>query len=169
MCIESCGRKDGGSEIVKTAGRVALTLVLWIGLSGIWFACSALAQSADLEALNRVNDQVVELGRQGKFAEAMQLAQVLLSIQEKELGPDHPDVAKTLNNLAALYLTQKMYAQAEPLFKRALSIREKALGPDHPDVAKTLNNLAALYKNTGRGKEAESLEKRAAAIEATKR
>ena len=59
----------------------------------------------------------------------------------KALGPDHPDVAANLNNLAALYYAQGDYAQAEPLFKRALAIRERALGPDHPDVATSLNNL----------------------------
>ena len=54
------------------------------------------------------------------------------------------DVAKSLNNLVALYKTQGQYAQAEPLYKRSLAIREQSLGPDHPDVAKSLNNLAKL-------------------------
>ena len=58
-----------------------------------------------------------------------------MAINEKALGPDHPDVARSLNNLAALYETQGRYADAEPLYKRSLAIREKALGPDHPDVA----------------------------------
>ena len=68
---------------------------------------------------------------------------------ERALGPDHPNVATSLNNLAVLYKTQGRYADAEPLYKRSLAIREKALGPDHPDVATSLNNLAALYKNSG--------------------
>ena len=53
----------------------------------------------------------------------------------KALGPDHPNVATSLNNLAELYRNQGKYAEAEPLYKRSLAIREKALGPDHPDVA----------------------------------
>ena len=65
-----------------------------------------------------------------------------LAIREKALGPDHPDVAKSLNNLAVLYDNEGRYAEAEPLYKRALAIREKALGPDHPDVAISLNNLS---------------------------
>ena len=62
------------------------------------------------------------------------------------LGPDHPDVATSLNNLAALYHDQGRYADAEPLYKRSLAIHEKSLGPDHPDVATSLNNLAELYQ-----------------------
>ena len=68
-----------------------------------------------------------------------------LAIREKARGPGHPDVARSLNNLAMLYQAQGRYAQAEPLLKRALAIREKAFAPDHPDVALSLNNLAAIY------------------------
>jgi hypothetical protein len=32
------------------------------------------------------------------------------------LGPDHPDVANSLNNLASLYQDQANYGAAEPLF-----------------------------------------------------
>ena len=35
--------------------------------------------------------------------------------REKALGPDHPDVARSLNNLAVLYYEQGRYADAEPL------------------------------------------------------
>jgi tetratricopeptide (TPR) repeat protein len=46
---------------------------------------------------------------------------------EKTLGPDHLDVATSLNNLASLYYTQGQYSQAKPLYKRALAIFEKTL------------------------------------------
>ncbi len=63
---------------------------------------------------------------------------------EKALGPEHPHVATSLNNLAGLYRAQGKYAEAEPLLKRSLAISEKALGPEHPDVATSLNNLAEI-------------------------
>ncbi len=92
-----------------------------------------------------------------------------MAIDEKALGPNHPDVAGDLNNLAVLYYTQGQYAQAEPLFKRALAIDEKALGPNHPDVATDLENLAALYRVTKRDAEAETMEQRVARIRARQR
>ena len=52
-----------------------------------------------------------------------------MAIDEKALGPDHPNVAIDLNNLGVLYDAQGKYSEAEPLFKRALAIDEKALGP----------------------------------------
>ena len=40
---------------------------------------------------------------EGHFAEAEPLIKRSLAIREKVLGPDHPDVARSLNNLAELY------------------------------------------------------------------
>ncbi len=64
---------------------------------------------------------------QGRYAEAELLYKRALEIREKALGPDHPDVANSLNNLASLYDEQGRYGEAEPLLKRALTILEKAL------------------------------------------
>jgi CHAT domain-containing protein/Tfp pilus assembly protein PilF len=79
-------------------------------------------------------------------------------------GPDHPDVATGLNNLADLYRSEGRLAEAEPLFKRALEIIEKALGSDHPSLSMGLNNLGELYRSEGRYAEAELLYKRALTI-----
>jgi hypothetical protein len=39
---------------------------------------------------------------QGQYAQAEPLHRRALAIREKALGPDHPDVATTLNNLCLL-------------------------------------------------------------------
>ena len=70
----------------------------------------------------------------------------MLQILEAELGPEHSNVATTLNNLALLYKSMGDYEKTLPLYKRALDIREKVLDPQHPFVAITLNNLAELYR-----------------------
>jgi tetratricopeptide (TPR) repeat protein len=72
----------------------------------------------------------------------------------KAFGPDHPDVARSLNNLAALYQSLGWPAEAEPLYRRCLKIMEAKLGPDHPDVARSLNNLACLQVEQGQWTEA---------------
>jgi CHAT domain-containing protein len=73
-----------------------------------------------------------------------------LTIREKMLGPDHPVVAVSLNNLADLYKIQGQYTQAELLYKRALAILEKGLGATHPIVATSYANLALLYRDQNR-------------------
>jgi CHAT domain-containing protein len=49
------------------------------------------------------------------------LFQRSLAIREKSLGPDHPYVAGSLNNLAGLYRSQGRYADALPIIRRTLS------------------------------------------------
>ena len=60
---------------------------------------------------------------QGLYADAEPLYKRSLAIRDKALGPDHPDVADSINNLAELYRAQARYADAEPLYKRSLAIR----------------------------------------------
>jgi serine/threonine-protein kinase len=87
-----------------------------------------------------------------------------LAIQEKKLGPDHPEVAMTLNNLGIVYGYGGELDKAETIFQRALRIREAALGPGHPDVAMTINNLALVRTAQKRYDEADKLFRRALAI-----
>jgi tetratricopeptide (TPR) repeat protein len=88
-----------------------------------------------------------------------------LAISEASYGPDHPDVATDLNNLAGLLLATNRLSEAEPLMRRALSIDEASNGPEHPNVARDLNNLAQLLQDTNRPSKAEPLMRRALAID----
>ncbi|KAJ1444239.1 Tetratricopeptide repeat-domain-containing protein, partial [Pelagophyceae sp. CCMP2097] len=85
-------------------------------------------------------------------------------IREKQLGPNHPDVATSLNNLASLLKKQGKLDAAEPLFRRSLEISEKQLGPNHPYFATSLNNLALLLWHFGRLDAALPLQERATSI-----
>ncbi len=97
------------------------------------------------------------LNTQGRFETAIAYSERSLQIRENQLGPDHPDTATSLNNLAGLYESMGRYSEAEPLYVRSLQIRENQLGPDHPDTATSLNNLAGLYYAMGRYNDAEPL------------
>lgn len=85
-------------------------------------------------------------------------------IREKTLGQEHPSLALSFNNLAALYYEQGNWNTAQPMYERALSIWEKTLGPESPEVAAALNNLATLNQGRGRPAEAEPLLRRSLAI-----
>ena len=83
-------------------------------------------------AARLLNQSGYYLDRRARYAEAEPLCQRALAIREKAPGPEHPDTAESLNNLALLYRNQGRYGEAEPLYQRALAIKDKALGPDHP-------------------------------------
>ncbi len=99
-----------------------------------------------------------------QYSEGEPLIRRSLEIREKVLGPDHPDTAKSLNNLAVLLERSGHYKDVEQLYKRALEINERTVGPGHPDTAKSLNNLAGLYGRLGQHKESEPLLERALEI-----
>jgi tetratricopeptide (TPR) repeat protein len=88
-------------------------------------------------------------GALAAYTQAQPLYERALAIYERVLGPDHPDTAASLSNLALLLRAQGDLAGARPLFERALAIRERVLGPDHPNTAESLNNLASLLKDQG--------------------
>lgn len=84
-----------------------------------------------------------------------------LSIQEASLGPNHPALATTLNNLSALLDQRGNYTESEPLQRRALDVLQKSLGPLHPDTASTLTTLAVSLDRQGKLVEAEQAYRRA--------
>ncbi|NEO19175.1 MULTISPECIES: tetratricopeptide repeat protein [unclassified Moorena] len=112
---------------------------------------------AQLTKAKQLTQQVIDLNEQGKYSEAIPLAQEALRIRQQVLGEEHADVATSLNHLAALYREMGRYQQAEPLLTEALEMRRRLLGDQHPDVATSLNNLAALYYSMGRYQQAEPL------------
>jgi tetratricopeptide (TPR) repeat protein len=62
---------------------------------------------------------------QGQYAQAQPLYTRALAIREKALGPDHPAVATSLENYAALLRAIQRDTEAEKLEARAQAIRAK--------------------------------------------
>ncbi len=65
--------------------------------------------------------------------------------RESALGPDHADIAQSLNSLAQWYFQHEQYADAEPLYKRSLAICTKRLGPKNQYTLTATQNLGTLY------------------------
>ncbi len=60
-----------------------------------------------------------------RLGEAEPLMRRALAIDEGSYGPDHPNVATALNNLAELLQATNRLGEAEPLMRRALAIDER--------------------------------------------
>jgi len=77
----------------------------------------------------------------GDLASAGELLRGAARLQEEELGPLHPDLANTLNNLAVVAEGTGSWSEAESLYRRAAAIAAAALPPDHPMVVESRQNL----------------------------
>jgi tetratricopeptide (TPR) repeat protein len=95
-----------------------------------------------MASIGAMNDERIALDQKTHYAQAERVARELVAIHKRWLGPDHPDTANSINNLAINLNAQKRYGDAEPLVRRALADYQKALGPDHPATAIVLHNLA---------------------------
>jgi hypothetical protein len=92
---------------------------IWLApIASVCITAPSSAQKGDVTARSV---QIAELSRAGKYSEAIPLAQRLLADVEKAYGPDHRDVAASLNNLALLDGNQGQDGDAEPLYKRTLT------------------------------------------------
>ncbi|GHA65359.1 tetratricopeptide repeat protein [Streptomyces termitum] len=94
---------------------------------------------------------------QGALAPALAGFRRALAARERTLGPDHPEVLASRNNLAGTYEAAGDPRRAVPLYEAVLADCERVLGPDHPYTLITRNNLAGAYKAAGDLERAVSL------------
>lgn len=86
-------------------------------------------------------------------AEAEPLYRRALAIDEKSFGPDHPEVATDLNNLAGLLRATNRLAAAEPLMRRHVAIFvefTRQTGHRHPYLDAAFRNYAGLLADMGK-------------------
>jgi tetratricopeptide (TPR) repeat protein len=111
-----------------------------------------------------VNNQGLLAEVEGRYEEAIAAQRRAVELKEKILGPDHPDVATSLGNLANVLAKVNRVSEALELSQRAVRIDEKALGADHPEVARELANRAEQLVLAKRFDEAEQMGRRATQI-----
>jgi hypothetical protein len=86
----------------------------------------------------------------GDYASAEQLLNEAALLQEASLGPVHPDLANTLNNLGVVCDRADRVDEAEYCYRKAYAITQAALEPDHPFVATSRKNLEEFCTARGR-------------------
>jgi hypothetical protein len=97
--------------------------------------------------------QILEMAERaavdGDFSSAGELLRDAARIQEAELGPLHPDLANTLNNLAIVSEKTGRLGDAETFYRRAAAITSASLPADHPMAAESRQNLENFCREHG--------------------
>jgi len=86
----------------------------------------------------------------GNYSSAEKLLREAAALQEQTLGPRHPDLANTLNNLGVVCEMADNPIDAEHYFRRAHTIASATLAPDHPFVVTSRKNLHDFCAARGR-------------------
>jgi Tetratricopeptide repeat len=100
--------------------------------------------------IQSIIDAAEQAAAAGDYASAEQHLRKAATLQEASLGPVHPDLANTLNNLGIVCEIMEKHAEAERCFRRAWEIAKAALEPDHPFVATSRKNLEDFCKARGK-------------------
>jgi tetratricopeptide (TPR) repeat protein len=85
----------------------------------------------------------------GLYDQAVPLMQQALTKRRDLLGPQHLDVAQSLNNLGEALTRTSDYTESERDLRQALEIRRRQLGNNSAEVAHTLSSLADVLWSRG--------------------
>jgi hypothetical protein len=102
-----------------------------------------------LEDAGRMLEAAEQAAAAADFASADELLRGAARIQEAELGPLHPDLANTLNNLAIVAEKTGRLGDAETFYRRAVAIASASLPVDHPMIAASRENLEDFCRARG--------------------
>ena len=81
-----------------------------------------------------------------------------LALQERALGPDHPDLVPVLTGLADLALRAGRFQDAEELELRVLALERRVYGDRHENVVASLGRLRDIYRAAGDAPAAAQVE-----------
>ncbi|RDH19259.1 hypothetical protein M747DRAFT_315818 [Aspergillus niger ATCC 13496] len=114
--------------------------------------------------LNSVNNLGLVLNRQGNYNETKAMYRRDLEESKKMLGPEHPDMLtsnnnlglkilrpehpdtpNSINNLRSVLDSQGKYKETKVIYHQMSEAREKVLGRDHPDMLTSVSHLGSLY------------------------
>jgi hypothetical protein len=85
----------------------------------------------------------------GDLSAADELLRSAARVQEDTLGPLHPDLANTLNNLAIVAERTGRLGDADTFYRRAAAIATASLPADDPMVAESRRNLEDFCREHG--------------------
>jgi Protein of unknown function (DUF2914)/Tetratricopeptide repeat len=105
-----------------------------------------MTETRDIRAVIDAAEQAAAVG---DYASAEQLLTEVAVLQGASLGPLHPDLANTLNNLGVVCEILEKPQRAERHFRRAYEIAKATLEPDHPFLATSRKNLEDFCNTRG--------------------
>ena len=71
-----------------------------------------------------------------------------LEARQRELGPDHPDLATDLRDLGRIAHELGDFIDAQSLLGRALALHTESLGAEHPETATDINHIGLIFGGT---------------------
>ncbi|MCI0390789.1 MAG: tetratricopeptide repeat protein [Acidobacteria bacterium] len=117
------------------------------------------------EIASHLYDSAVACYGEGRMRQAESLFRRALYLFEKNEGPDHPDVAQVLINLAAIHKDRCEYEAAEEMYQRAVMLMDQTADDGETNIEQmrlgAWCSLGAIYRVRGEYDRAASFLHRA--------
>ena len=133
-----------GFESAKAQHRLADALKF--GDEALKLTAAEGGTSRDIEQLCLSLGEIA--AEAGEDPQALPYYQRALTLQESDLGANHPDLVPTLSALADLQIKAQHFEDAVSTLKRILEIEREAFGSSHENVLATLDKLRGVYQAT---------------------
>ncbi len=131
--------------ILSRSNKKSITFVLlFIGIWSLFLSVPTQIMAQSLDEARRLNTQAVELYEQGRYGEAIGVAEKALVIYEKVLGKEHSLTGASYNILGLLYNLLGDYARAEPLLQKVPYVKERNVVP-RPFRALRMSIISLFY------------------------
>lgn len=137
---------------------------IYISFFLLLISITVFPQKQGAGAVDSLYNKAQEQFNNGNIENAISHINQALSIQEKTIGKEHLDYAKSLQKLVLYKCVLGLIPEATQIGNEILRIREKSLGKKHPDYARALHNMALINAQTQNYTEAIRLEKEAVDI-----
>ena len=81
-----------------------------------------------------------------KYARALTFFEKMITLQQKSLPPNHPDVALSYNKIGNTYYGLRQYEKAMTNYRQAIQIQQQSLPLNHSDLAFTYGHIGKVYQ-----------------------
>jgi len=117
-----------------------------------------------LDRWQNLDARIVALYQQGWYAEAVNLAEEALKFAEESFGPDHVNVAESLNKLAIIFYAQAREVEAAVAEQRLAGTEAETKRPGYRPSARSLHRLVLVQLAKQKYTHAQGLLNRALTI-----
>jgi hypothetical protein len=115
--------------------------------------------------LERMLDVADAMRAVGYWSQARLLAEAVVDVRTRNLGPEHPDTLRGMHSLALTMHDMGHLPEAYNLHQKLLVVRTRVLGPEHPATLSTMHSLAiTLIRKPGDLPGARELQQKAMVV-----
>jgi serine/threonine protein kinase len=136
------GRDDEAEKLERE------TLEIYRGVNGAAESYGALVTEQNLAAI---------LEDEGQYAEAEKLLQSMVETGRRALGPEQPEVLRSMGALGRTLGKEGHLGEAEKMERETIETLRRTVGPEHPTTLQTETYLAETLNLEGRCAQAETV------------